>query len=299
MGVQQTVSEPAPVARRRTNRSRGSPARTPASGPSGPLVTLRIGLALVFAAVVTLVLSPLQWVLLNTELYKGFWILRVWHRSMARALGLRIRVVGEPASGRPLMIASNHVSWTDITVLGSIADLSFIAKSEMSGWPLVGWLSRLQRTVFIERERRRKSGEQASEIAARMDAGDAMVLFAEGTTGDGNMVLPFKSTLFGAASLMLAESRHDRVWIQPVALAYTRLHGIPMGRQHRWIASWIGDQDLVTHVRALLAERALDVEVHFGAPVAFERGSNRKETARSIETEVRRMLNEALARPLP
>src|SRR5690606_36985320 len=180
---------------------------------------------------------------------------------------MRVRIHGTMSGARPLLLAANHVSWTDIMVLGAFNNLAFIAKSEMAGWPVLGSLARLQRTVFIERERRRKSGEQASEIAARLAAGDAMVLFAEGTTGDGNLLLPFKSTLFGAANIAIAEGGTDKVFIQPVAIAYTRLHGLPMGRQHRVVAAWIGDMDLVPHIGRLLAEGAVDVEVHFGEPL--------------------------------
>ena len=257
---------------------------------------VRTFFALTVAALATLVLAPTQWVLLNTGLYRGHAILRLWHRTVASVLGMRIRVHGAMEEGRPLMIAANHVSWSDITVLGSIADVSFIAKSEMSGWPLIGWLSRLQRTVFVERERRRRSGEQATEIAGRMSGGDVMVLFAEGTTADGTIVLPFKSTLFGAAGMMHS-SGHETVWIQPVAIAYTRLHGLPMGRQHRGIAAWIGDQDLVPHIRGLLAAPAIDVEVHFGEPIAFAKGGNRKEAARLMEARVSAMLEKALRDP--
>ena len=201
------------------------------------------------------------------------------------------------ARQRPLLIASNHISWTDITVLGSIADVSFIARHDVEGWPLVGFLSRLQRTIFIEREQRRKSGQQASEIAERLAMGDAMVLFPEGSTGDGNMIMPFKSALFGAASMMLAAGGEETVWIQPVAIAYTRIYGVPMGRLHRPLAAWIGDQDLVSHVRGLLGSPAMDVELRFGQPIAFQRGTSRKETAQSMEAEVRRMMRAALAAP--
>ena len=152
-------------------------------------------------------------------------------------------------------------------------DVSFIAKSEIAGWPVIGWLSSLQRSVYVERERKRKSGEQASEIAGRLAAGQPIVLFAEGSTGDGNMLLPFKSTLFGAAAKAIAEGAADKVYIQPVAIVYTRLHGMPMGRQHRPLAAWIGDQDLVPHLRRCSREGAIDVEVHFGEPIEFSAGT--------------------------
>ena len=141
--------------------------------------------------------------------------------------------------------------------------------------------------MFIERERKRKSGDQASEIAQRLAAGNAMVLFAEGSTGDGNLLLPFKSTLFGAASMAIAEGAADHVVIQPVSIAYTRIHGLPMGRRHRPIASWIGDMDLVPHISQLLAEGGLDVEIRFGEPIEFSARSNRKEVTRLMEERVR------------
>ena len=191
------------------------------------------------------------------------------------------------ARQRPLLIASNHISWTDITALGSVADVSFIARHDLAGWPLVGWLSRLQRTVFIERE-------QTAQVrpAGRRDRRSGWpratpwCCLPRASTGDGNLLMPFKSTLFGAASMMLAAGDEETVWIQPVAIAYTRLHGVPMGRLHRPLAAWIGDQDLVPHLRGLLARPAVDVELHFGAPVAFRLGGNRKALSREMERAV-------------
>jgi len=258
---------------------------------------IRTFLALGLIVVATSVLAPLQFFVLKTGLWRGTVILKLWHGTLLKALGIRVRVFGRMAGERPLLIASNHVSWTDILVLGSFADVNFIAKADMEGWPLIGWLSKLQRTVFIERERRHTSGEQAGEIAARLAGGDAMVLFAEGTTGDGNMVLPFKTTLFGAASMALAEGAAQEVFIQPVAIAYTRQHGMPLGRRHRPVAAWIGDEELAPHLWPLLASGGLDAEVHFGEPVRFAAGSNRKETARLVEDRVRVMMLAALRDP--
>jgi 1-acyl-sn-glycerol-3-phosphate acyltransferase len=258
---------------------------------------IRTGLALLLVAVATAILVPLQLFAMKTGLWREHVILRLWHKVILAALGIRVHAHGQMSAKRPLLIASNHISWTDIMALGSFNDLAFIAKSEMSGWPLIGGLSRLQRTVFIEREMRRKSGEQAGEIASRMAAGDAMVLFAEGSTGDGNLLLPFKSTLFGAAEMALRESGVETVFIQPVAIAYTRLHGLPMGRQHRTVAAWIGDMDLVPHLRDLLAMGGIDVEIHFGEPLEFSAGTSRKDTARKVEKQVRTMMQAALRNP--
>ncbi|BCG98034.1 1-acyl-sn-glycerol-3-phosphate acyltransferase [Mesorhizobium loti] len=260
---------------------------------------IRIFLALGLVVAGSLVLVPLQILSMKTGWWPETVILKIWHRLILRALGMCVHVKGTLSDKRPLLVASNHISWTDIMVLGSFADVKFIARADMEGWPLIGMLSKLQRTVFIERERKRSSGDQASEIANRMAKGDAMVLFAEGSTGDGNAVLPFKSTLFGAASMALSEGAAEQVFIQPVAIAYTRLHGVPLGRRHRPISAWIGDEDLMPHLKVLMAEGALDVEVHFGQPVAFAKGSNRKETARLMESQVREMMQAALADPRP
>ena len=258
------------------------------------IARLRYLPVLLFIAAVTTLVALTQVFVLNTGLGNPAWAPRLWHRSVLRALGFRVHVAGAPAARRPLLIVANHVSWTDIAVLGSVVDVSFIAKAQMQGWPLMGWLSTLQRTVFVERERRHRSGEQAGEIARRLQEGDAMVLFAEGTTGDGNMMLPFKSTLFGAATMAVGHDGVEEVAIQPVAIVYTRRHGMPLGRAGRMALSWIGDEDLVPHVAGLLKRGAVDVEVRFGEPVVFSATSNRKEVARLVEARVREMMRAVL-----
>ena len=207
--------------------------------------------------------------------------------------------MGTLAAMRPLLIASNHVSWTDISVLGSMVDASFVAKSEVAGWPVIGWLSSLQRCVYVDRDRRRKAGDQAGEIAGRLSARQAIILFAEGSTGDGNRMLPFKSTLFGAAARAIAErcGRHRLHPARGACLYAAARHAD--GAAHRPLAAWIGDQDLLPHARALLLEGGIDVEVHFGEPVAFSAGASRKAVAAEVESRVAAMFEAALADPRP
>jgi 1-acyl-sn-glycerol-3-phosphate acyltransferase len=260
--------------------------------------TIRLVLALLLVALATPPLAAWQAVAQRTGWMDDRRVPHAWHRMVVRLLGFRVRVTGEIATQRPLLIAANHISWTDIMVLGSLARLNFIAKSELAGWPIIGTFARMQRTVFVEREARRKSGEQAGEIAGRLADGDPMVLFAEGSTSDGNLIRPFKTTLFAAASMALEAGGDRAIAIQPVAIAYTRLHGMPMGRLHRRHAAWIGDRVLLPHIKELLSEGAIDLEVHFGEPVEFRAGSNRKEVAREVEHRVRDMMAAALRRPL-
>ena len=259
---------------------------------------LRAAVALTGIAVVTPPMMLAQWVAVRTGLFSDRLLPTVWHRIALKALGIRLHVVGDIVRDRPLLIASNHVSWTDIMVAGATAPVNFVAKSEVARWPLGGTLARLQRTIFVERERRRASGDQAGEVAERLVAGDTIVLFAEGTTGDGNLMLPFKTTLFGAASMTVEAGWAPSVVIQPMAIVYTRFHGMPMNRQGRMRASWIGDSSLVPHLMGLLKEGAVDVEVHFGAPVEYREGSSRKQVAQEVERRVRDLFVEAQRAPL-
>lgn len=255
---------------------------------------IRILLVLAAMAALCFSLVPLQYLALK---FRGAWkrrVPRLFHRILARLMGFRIRRVGEMEEGRPLLLVANHTSWTDIIVLSTAGEVSFIAKSEVRSWPLFGFFAVLQRTIFVERERRGKTGEQASEIAARLAAGDAMVLFPEGTTSDGNRVLPFKTALFGAAHAAIKEAGTGEVVVQPVSIAYTGVHGMAMGRYHRPIASWPGDVELMPHLKGILREGAIDVEIRFGEPMVVTAGTDRKGLARTMEGRVRALLQSSL-----
>ena len=134
-----------------------------------------------------LVMPPMvlaQLVILKTGLARPALLPRLWHRFMLKLFGFRVRVHGEMARGRPLLIVANHISWTDIMVAGSLGEVAFVAKSEVASWPAIGPLSKLSRTVFVERDRKARAGTQAGELAGRLSAREAMVLFAEGSTAD-------------------------------------------------------------------------------------------------------------------
>jgi 1-acyl-sn-glycerol-3-phosphate acyltransferase len=213
----------------------------------------------------------------------------LWHRFVVRILGIRVTVTGSPVATRPLLLLSNHTSWLDITVLASIAPVSFIAKKEVAGWPIVGWLAKLQRSVFIDRERRHSVGAKAREVAGRLSKGDIIVLFAEGTSSDGNTVLPFRSALLGAAQHGIAAEGRTAT-VQPVAIAYTKMLGLPLGRQHRPLVAWYGGTDLLPHLRRLLSEGAIDVHVVFGPPRTLRKDEDRKIVAAEAGLLVRRVV---------
>jgi 1-acyl-sn-glycerol-3-phosphate acyltransferase len=246
-------------------------------------------------ALITAALIPIQWLALACRLPSRRAIPVFYHRILCRLLGVRIRVAGERLRAHPLLLVANHVSWLDIVVITAVAPVVFVAKSEVASWPLFGRLAKLQRSVFVDRERRHKTAEAAAEMAARLAEGDPVVLFAEGTSSDGNRVLPFRSSLIGAARALLGEAEHtDTVWLQPLSIAYVGLDGLPMGRQHRPHVAWYGDLDLLPHLGGIIRHGAVDVVVSWGEPLAYDRGSDRKQVTRALETSVREMTGRAL-----
>ena len=146
----------------------------------------------------TLPLMPAQALFVALGLPAARALPRWYHARCATLFGLDIRPTGTPAGASPTLFVANHVSYLDIVVLSALAEVSFVAKTEIAGWPFFGWLAKLQRTVFVAR-RARAVGREADALQQRLAAGGNIVLFAEGTTGDGNRAQRFKSALFAAA----------------------------------------------------------------------------------------------------
>ena len=111
------------------------------------------------------------------------------HRALGFALGLKVKQIGKPASDKPTLLVSNHISWLDIPAIGGLVPLSFVAKAEVGRWPVVGFLANLQKTIYVDRQKRTDTGRVAEEMGERMSDGRAVVLFAEGTSDIGLHVL--------------------------------------------------------------------------------------------------------------
>jgi len=256
---------------------------------------IRFAFVISVLAAVTLALLPFQLIAIAFRLRWQRTIPHLYHRLLCAIVGVRIREVGQRGANTPMLLLSNHVSWLDIAVISAITPAVFIAKSDVARWPLFGWLAKLQRTIFVERERRHKTGAAADEIAGRLHDGEAVVLFAEGTSSDGNRVLPFRSALVGSVHRSLGRStRHAEITVQPMSLAYVGFGGLPIGRALRERVAWYGDADLMPHFFRLLAMGAVDVTVSWGAPVACDLTMDRKQIARDAEIAVRRMTVAAL-----
>ena len=219
----------------------------------------------------------------------------LFHQCVCYLLGVRIHARGEIAAARPLLLLPNHVSWLDISVLSALAPISFVSKNDVARWPIIGTFARLQRSVFVDRTRRTLTGEATREIAERMHTGDAMVLFAEGTSSDGNHVLPYRSALIGAVEQAILRSEPGRnAWVQPMSIAYISVNGLPLGYLGRTFVAWYGDTDLVTSLFPIVKEGAIDVIVTFGDPIEVSESFSRKDIAARAESAVRDMTVAAL-----
>lgn len=239
-------------------------------------------------------LVAIQWCLRALRLPGQMQISRFFYRILRRLLRLHVRVIGTPITGRPVIFISNHMSWVDIAAIGSTIPVHFVAKREVRDWPLVGLTAELTGTVFVDRARRQQTAEVNAEIAKRLARGNPVVLFAEGTSSDGNRVLQFRSALVGAAGELLSSgSSHQDVVLQPLSISYTHINGLPMGRQHRPLVAWYGDADFFPHLRDYIRQGAIDAVITFGDPVPFD-GADRKAAAKSIESTVRQLTSAAL-----
>ncbi|MFT9440225.1 MAG: lysophospholipid acyltransferase family protein [Acetobacter papayae] len=203
------------------------------------------------------------------------WTRVIWG-VLCKILGLRIRVIGERAGTvggpaarkrgeRPVIYIANHMSWLDVPILGTLLPSVFVAKGDIEKWPVMGLISKIGRTIFVSRQRN-TTGRERDEMISRMNGGDNLVLFPEGTSSDGSRVLPFMSAFFAiakapklrakdAVELNTPDDSSMTPLIQPISLVYDQLDGLPLCRFRRPVFSWYGDMDLGPHVWQLLQWR--------------------------------------------
>jgi 1-acyl-sn-glycerol-3-phosphate acyltransferase len=258
---------------------------------------VRGAVALAGLALLILVTVPLQWLAIRCDWPLQRKLPLLFCRLACRLLGIRPRFHGRLAGRSPRMIVPNHVSWTDVLVLGCReVPLRFVAKSEVAAWPLFGAIARLTGTIFVERRRPRSILRVNRALSEHLAHGEDIVVFAEATTGDGNRLERFNAPHFAALRDFLAARPERRsVPVTPVGLAYVRRHGLPLGRLGRSEVAWYGDTELLPHVWGLLCRGGIDCEVTYGAPIRFELTSDRKAVARETEAAVRRLVSRSLA----
>jgi 1-acyl-sn-glycerol-3-phosphate acyltransferase len=276
-----------PGARQPGTRQPG--ARQPGIGLGSPL---RGVMRLAAFLALTLILIPVQLAALVLKSPLAERLPVRYHRLSCLIFGLKVERMGAVSTARPTLFVCNHASYIDILVLSGLAPISFVAKSEVAAWPFFGLLAKLQRTVFVDRQRR-STAQQRDGVTARLKAGDNIMLFPEGTSDDGNRLRPFFSALLSAA-----EERGDDgrpVTVQPVSLAYTRLDGAPLGHGLRPLVAWYGDMELPAHLWHFACLGHVTAEVQFHRPVSIDDFGSRKDLSRHCEDTVAGGLAAALA----
>ncbi len=255
------------------------------SRDSHPLALLRAAARVVMMLLASVLLMPLQWLVLRcTRGRAAFALPRLWFDCLRRALGLRAEVIGTPRDGGGTLFVGNHVSHFDIVLLGSLLRARFIAKNDMERWPGMRFIGALGQTLYISR-RRRDAASVASAIAAQMRPDHDLVLFAEGTTSSGERVAPFKSSLF---SLFLGEQAAAQAWtLQPFTLDIRSVDGraLAAGGDRDGYA-FHSDMAAGAHVSRFLRRSGAVVRVTFHPPIAIAPGTDRKALAAQVHAVV-------------
>lgn len=200
-------------------------------------------------------------------------VVRYYLGSVGWLLGLRITVAGRPVAGS-VLYAGNHISWLDIPAIGGTTPARFIAKSEIAGWSLIGWLAKLGDSVFVARQKRSEAREQANAVTVALTEGRPVVLFAEAGTGDGVTLSSFRASLFAAAN-------EAGAIVQPLAVDY--------GRRAAEIA-WPDGARFASELKRMLNRPApVAVTLHFLTPLDGAK-VDRKQLARHTHAAVARAL---------
>ena len=203
-----------------------------------------------------------------------------FHRLLCAALQIKVRRLGAQSTKGPKLFVSNHVSWLDIPILGSLEPMTFLAKKEIGGSFLGRQVANLQGVLYIDRQRKRSIPRTNTDIVDRMSCGEPVVLFAEATTGDGVRLLRFRSSHFEAVRAAAGA-------VQPIYIHFKRLGGMALARCDMPRIAWYGDMTFLPHLKAFLSDGGLECDVHYGAPIQAADHADRKALARATEVALR------------
>ena len=221
--------------------------------------------------------------------FLGNWLPVIFHKLIIWLLSVQIELEGKiDKSNNSNLYISNHLSYLDIPILGSIFPLRFVAKSEVEFWPLFGFLAKLSRTIFISRNRS-KSLDQKKKIFKSLSSDEKVFIFPEGTTSDGNRVLGFKSSSFSALE-------GQNFSIQPIVIVYADLNGIPINRWLRPTIAWYGDMDLKPHLSKLASLRSIKVKLIYLDVVNTKDFYNRKDLSKFLDNKIKKVYAIAISK---
>ena len=233
-----------------------------------------IFLRLIIFLLLTLALLPFQFIIVFFIKNYTYIIPYFYHKICLRIFGIKIKTFGKVSINFPILLISNHASYLDIIILGSLFKTSFIAKKEISKWPLLGILAKLQNTIFIDR-RVSSLKNQENQIIKHLNEKKNLVIFPEGTSSDGNRVLPFKSSLFN----IFEKNLNSKILVQTITIVYKKINGIPMNRIERKNITWHSNMDLIPNIFNVLKKLSIEVEVIFNDEFLPSKEYDRKKLA--------------------
>lgn len=255
-------------------------------GRTAPLVSkVKATIALLSYGLITLLCLPVQLILRRVAtptIWERF--CRWYHARALGAFGVKLVEVGEKSQVRPTLFVSNHNSYLDIEVLGSRIEGTFIAMQQVATWPLFGLLSKLQDSVFIDRQTKSISAQQR-QITERFDRHQNLVMFPEGSSYTGTHTLPFRSSLLAVAKHEVDDAP---VTVQPVSVTFAKLDGLPLGRGLRSCFGWYGDSPITDHIPAAAGLGRLTVVLEWHPPKTIaDFDGNRKALSAYCESAIR------------
>ena len=233
-----------------------------------------IFLRLIIFLLLTLALLPFQFIIVFFIKNYTYIIPYFYHKICLRIFGIKIKTFGKVSINSPILLISNHASYLDIIILGSLFKTSFIAKKEISKWPLLGILAKLQNTIFIDR-RVSSLKKQENQIIKHLNEKKNLVIFPEGTSSDGNRVLPFKSSLFN----IFEKNLNSKILVQTITIVYKKINGIPMNRIERKNITWHSNMDLIPNIFNVLKKLSIEVEIIFNDEFLPSKEYDRKKLA--------------------
>ena len=240
-----------------------------------PLTVFLVIIFLIFKAI----LKPLN---LN---YPVFLIRKSWSILILRLFGLKLKVIGKQSYNSTIFV-SNHISWTDILVIQSVLDIIFVAKSDVKKMPGLGFLASIANTVFIDRNPQ-KISKDSLILKKKIEKGELICFFPEGTSTDGLRVLKFKSGFFQLLFDRINNQNKYIKKVQPLSIYY-KVHNKNLSKD---FYGWWGSMSIISHITKILCLSSGSVELKFHDSLNSEEFNDRKEIALAAENTIAKYIS--------
>ena len=206
-------------------------------------------------------------------------------------MNIKTKVLGPhtlfSSDGQGAFLVSNHLGYVDGLVLGALFPVVYVGKAEMKKWPLIGLMSEISGTIFIDRQKKNHIAEYIEVMAGVLQGGANILFFPEGTSTNGEMLLPFKSSFFEAPLMTAAP-------VAPISLIYRSIDGAPVTKENRDSVYWYGDMTFADHLFRLLFFDRIEVEVKIHPPIILKETQDKN----ALRKRLSELANEAIRKDI-